>query len=68
MGRFYGGRHGSLGVMNGEVFLGGVFEGIIEGIIESIIGAAYRQECGGECECECESLNSKYTFYELFIE
>jgi hypothetical protein len=52
--------------MNGEVFLGGVFEGIIEGIIESIIGAAYRQECGGECECE--SLNSKYTFYELFIE
>lgn len=44
--------------MNGEVFLGGVFEGII--------GAAYRQECGGECECE--SLNSKYTFYELFIE
>jgi hypothetical protein len=58
MGRFYGGRHGSLGVMNGEVFLGGVFEGII--------GAAYRQECGGECECE--SLNSKYTFYELFIE
>ena len=50
--------------MNGEVFLGGVFEGIIEGIIESIIGAAYRQECGGECE----SLNSKYTFYELFIE
>ena len=48
--------------MNGEVFLGGVFEGIIEGVI----GAAYRQECGGECECE--SLNSKYTFYELFIE